>query len=120
MLSGDVLRNDPVPVAVVERRFAYIGLLVVTVCVIAGAVFYANGELHHDPSFLLVATRRWLDGATLYRDIVEINPPLIFYLTAPAVLISNLLRVSDATVFILCVCGAAAVSLAWCSSLLAR
>lgn len=33
---------------------------------------------NHDVAWLLEATRRWVRGAELYRDIVEINPPLIF------------------------------------------
>lgn len=35
--------------------------------------------LNHDVAWLLVATQRWVAGEALYRDIVEINPPLIFF-----------------------------------------
>jgi hypothetical protein len=34
--------------------------------------------MNHDVAWLLEATRRWVGGAELYRDIIEINPPLIF------------------------------------------
>jgi hypothetical protein len=93
-------------------------ILIAGVAVSAGV--YARGTLNHDPSFLLIATQRWLHGATLYRDIMEINPPLIFYLTAPAVLISERFAISSSTAFVIFVSGLAAISLIWCWTLLAR
>jgi hypothetical protein len=40
---------------------------------------YVLGQpLNHDVAWLLEATQRWTHGAELYRDIIEINPPLIF------------------------------------------
>jgi hypothetical protein len=83
-------------------------------------VYYASGLLHHDASFLLIATRRWLHGAVLYQDIMEINPPLIFYLTAPAVMVSDMFSVSSASVFVVFVCALAGISTAWCWNLLSR
>lgn len=53
-----------------------------------------NRAVHHDVAWYLVATAKWLDGASLYQDIIEVNPPLAFYLTVPAVLLS---RVADIT-----------------------
>jgi hypothetical protein len=114
------LRNSPADISANEGNFRYLGFGLIIAWAAVSAVFYAQGQLHHDPSFLLVATRRWLNGATLYRDIVEINPPLIFYLTAPAVLLSDFLHVPDSTIFILFVVILAAVSLVWCCRLLAR
>lgn len=35
-----------------------------------------------DIAWLLFGARRWLEGAVLYRDIIEPNPPLIFWLYA--------------------------------------
>jgi hypothetical protein len=94
--------------------------LVLAALLAAAASFYSGGELHHDPSFLLVATGRWLGGATLYRDIVEINPPWIFYLTAPSVIAARLLAISPSVAFITFVCALAGASLVWCWRLLAR
>ncbi|MGQ3393437.1 MAG: hypothetical protein ACT6S1_22400 [Blastomonas fulva] len=42
----------------------------------------------------LVATGMWFDGAQLYRDIAENNPPLSFYLTATAVLMSRVIPIA--------------------------
>jgi hypothetical protein len=45
-----------------------------------------------DIAFLLYAAGRVLDGARLYLDVVEINPPLIIALNLPAVLLARACR----------------------------
>jgi hypothetical protein len=47
--------------------------------------YYAHRPLNHDCAWFLDITRRFLDGARLYRDVLEINPPLAVYLTVPVV-----------------------------------
>jgi hypothetical protein len=68
-----------------------------------------------DIGFLLYAAGRVLDGAKLYVDIVEINPPLILALNLPPALIARLLGISDILVYRLCfavgLCGS--LVLAW-------
>ena len=74
--------------------------LAVAVLLIAAGVapvLYWGGN--HDVAWLLYVARRALDGERLYRDIVEINPPLIVVLSMPAVLVSRLTGVTDLTVF---------------------
>lgn len=49
---------------------------------IVSAIFYAtfaSRQLSHDIAWLLDASQRWWGGATLYVDVVETNPPLVFY-----------------------------------------
>lgn len=48
-------------------------------------VVFWNRPINHDVAWYLIATQDWLSGAVLYVDIVEVNPPLAFYLTVPAV-----------------------------------
>jgi len=62
-----------------------------------------------DIGFLLDAAARVLDGAKLYVDVVEINPPLIVALNLPAVLVARVLDVSPILVYRL---GFAAILLA--------
>ena len=52
-----------------------------------------------DIAFLLYAARRVLDGARMYVDVVEINPPLIVVLNLPAVFLGRVLGVSDILVY---------------------
>ena len=55
--------------------------------------------LNHDSSWYLLATARWMNGAELYSDILEINPPLSFYLTIPAVTFAKYFGFDSALIF---------------------
>lgn len=48
------------------------------------AVFRARLWHNHDISWLSLASERMLNGATLGRDILELNPPLIMWIMAPS------------------------------------
>jgi hypothetical protein len=52
-----------------------------------------------DMAFLLYAAGRVLDGAKLYRDVVEINPPLIVWLNIPIVLLARATHLSEFLVY---------------------
>ncbi|UWQ03851.1 GtrA family protein [Aliiroseovarius crassostreae] len=67
----------------------WIGGLISALC--GGAVLWLFwGELlSHDVIWYLFATERWLDGEALFTDLVEINPPLNFYYTVPAIWLSQ-------------------------------
>ncbi|TCP42368.1 hypothetical protein [Rhodovulum marinum] len=59
------------------RDFAAPAIIMVT------AVYLLWGTLlSHDISWYLISTGWWLDGLRIYADILELNPPLAFYLTA--------------------------------------
>ncbi len=68
--------------------------LALAVALAVVAVFWGR-LVNHDIAWYLFATRDWLGGAQLYVDIVEVNPPLNFYLTVPALGLANLLGVTD-------------------------
>jgi hypothetical protein len=67
------------------------------VAVGAGAEFATLAR--SDTAFLLYAAERVLDGARLYVDVVEINPPLIIAVNMPAVLLARALGASDILVY---------------------
>jgi putative flippase GtrA len=94
--------------------------LVLTAVLACAAVLYPQHSLNHDTSWYLIATRKWLDGATLYRDIMEINPPLAFYLTAPAVFLSKVTGADSTPIFSWMLLGCIAGSLLWVRSILDR
>ena len=52
-----------------------------------------------DVAWLLYAARRVMDGAKLYVDIYEINPPLAVYFDFPAVGIARLVGWPEIPVF---------------------
>jgi hypothetical protein len=74
-------------------------------------VLLAGTSLSHDVSWYLISTRWWLDGTPIYQDILELNPPLAFYLTVPPVWLAGLLDISATTLYQLYVLALASVSL---------
>jgi hypothetical protein len=70
-----------------------------------------------DTGFLLDAATRVLDGARLYVDVVEINPPLIVALNLPAAIAARATGLSDILVyrlgFTLVLLGALALAWRW-------
>ncbi len=96
-------------------------LLGLGLSVLAGAVFVAllyGRHINHDTAWYLVATRKWLEGARLYVDIVEINPPLNFYLTAPAIWLADAAALSETTAQYIVFAALMVASLFWTWSLL--
>ncbi|MDH5798481.1 MAG: hypothetical protein OEZ19_07935 [Paracoccaceae bacterium] len=70
--------------------------------------------LDHDVAWYLVATRNWLEGARLYVDIIEVNPPLNFYLTVPAILIADATGFGDQNAQYISFSILLFISLFWC------
>lgn len=84
----------------------------------AGAVavflsYFWGRILNHDIAWYLIATRDWLEGARLYVDIVEVNPPLNFYYTVPAVILADLAGLSPTNAQYLLFGALMFVSLSW-------
>lgn len=53
--------------------------------------------INHDVALLLMAAERWLDGERLYVDVIDVNPPLIVWLSALAPLAERWLGLLPAT-----------------------
>jgi hypothetical protein len=83
--------------AVLGRRWVFLALAGLLVAAGIVPVLYWGGN--HDVAWLLYVARRVVGGAHLYRDIVEINPPLIVLLSVPAAVLAGALGVADVTLF---------------------
>lgn len=59
----------------------------------AGAAAVFQFPLNHDVSWIISIAQRVLAGEVLYVDVVELNPPLIVWLTLPLVAAAQLLHV---------------------------
>lgn len=81
-------------------------------------IFYAQFWLPHDDSWYLIATRKLLEGQKLYVDIIEINPPLNFYLTAPALFLADAIGTSDTIAYVIQTCFLAVLSCLWMARIL--
>jgi hypothetical protein len=88
-------------------------ILVLLATALAAAVFYPRFSLNHDASWYLTGTGMFLDGGRLYHDIVEINPPLAFYLTIPPVWIARAVDGDPTTAYFLYVIALALVASVW-------
>lgn len=67
--------------------------------VVAGALLW-NAELVNDVAWQIWVARQLAHGITLYTDIVEVNPPLWFWVAIPIVDLAQLLGVSSYHVLI--------------------
>lgn len=76
--------------------------------------------INHDTAWYLIATREWLSGATLYRDIIEVNPPLNFYFTLPVIGLADATGLSDTNAQYVVLALSLFVSVSWCGTLLLR
>ena len=68
-------------------------------CVVFGLAGAFGGLAWSDPIWYLHTAGRVLDGAALYRDIIETNPPLVVWLHLPIVSLARLLDADTVTVW---------------------
>ncbi|MEA2737376.1 MAG: hypothetical protein QOH05_683, partial [Acetobacteraceae bacterium] len=71
------------PVRITPRLLVSAVSLFLFVSVLAVVLFIAlRSPLKDDIAWLLYVARRWLAGRELYIDVVEVNPPLIVWISA--------------------------------------
>lgn len=99
------------------RKAAIFALIVLGI--VSGALF-STLSLNHDSSWYLIATRRFLEGGRLYVDIVEINPPLSFYLTVPGLWLADIMGWSDRSGFVAYVTAIATLGNIWAATIVLR
>nr|WP_270934044.1 hypothetical protein [Roseomonas sp. MO-31] len=61
--------------------------------------------LNHDVAAILNFAERWVGGERLYRDLIDVNPPLVFVLTAVPALLAKWTPLSGVQALLLCVLG---------------
>ena len=76
--------------------------------------------ISHDISWLLYLTKNYIGGEKLYVDLVEVNPPLIFWLMSPAVWGAKTLGLSLSFAYKIYVFLLSIISLLLCSRYLQR
>ncbi|MDR3477106.1 MAG: hypothetical protein P4M14_03655 [Gammaproteobacteria bacterium] len=73
-----------------------------------------------DMSWLLHATRRFLDGGNYWSDFFEINPPMVLYINVAPVLLAGFLKISTINAFRIYVFSLALISFCVCRRLLSQ
>lgn len=66
-------------------------------------VAYFFPPLNQDVAVILSVAERWMDGERLYRDMIDVNPPLIFMLTLIPVALAKVLPIDTPSALMMCV-----------------
>ena len=72
-----------------------LGFALSVLIAVSFTVFCWDRMINHDTAWYLIATSKWLHGDRLYVDLIEVNPPLNFYFTIPAIAMADLFRISE-------------------------
>lgn len=83
------------------------------VAALAGAAAWTmlhGRPFNGDTSWYLVATRMWMDGASLYSDVMEINPPMAFLITRAVLVFGDWSGLQDGTALLAALFMAIAVT----------
>lgn len=83
------------------------------IVVVLAVVAEIRGPLNGDAHWILTMAGRLLGGEQLYRDILEINPPLIVWLQVPIVWLARAAGLAPAAVYrgvVLAICGISAAA----------
>ena len=66
-----------------------ISLIFIAILFVCQIAIRLGSELNHDTAWFLYVAQGVLNGGELYRDFVEVNPPLAIWLTVPIVMLSR-------------------------------
>ncbi len=72
-----------------ERAARVVAWTVLAGFAAAGAQFALAKSMHHDVAYYISAVERWLDGAGLYRDLIDVNLPTIYWLMAAPIWVAR-------------------------------
>ncbi|MGE5359864.1 MAG: hypothetical protein ACM3NQ_12675 [Bacteroidales bacterium] len=87
--------------------------------VVLSALAVVPSYVNHDAAWYLYMARRVMDGAVMYRDVVDTNPPLIVWLTIVPAWLARF-ALSDVILFKLFVYAIAFAALGACAQLAGR
>jgi hypothetical protein len=109
---GSAAEAEPrlLPAAIPASRSRLLHALAL-VPALAFALMALSPPLNHDVAAILNFAERWVAGERLYRDLIDVNPPLIFALTAIPALIARWTPLDGVQALLLCVM--ACCVLAW-------
>jgi len=103
-------QTRPLPQALPSARARLLRALALLPA-LAFALMALSPPLNHDVAAILNFAERWLAGERLYRDLLDVNPPLIFVLTAIPAAIARWSPLDGVQALLLCVM--ACCILAW-------
>jgi hypothetical protein len=66
-----------------------ISLILIALLFVCQIAVRLGSDLNHDTAWFLYVAQGMLNGGELYRDFVEVNPPLAVWLTVPMLMLSR-------------------------------
>src|SRR5579883_1801943 len=85
--------RDLRPVQPSFRLTSALSLLLLLLALAVVLFTMLRSPLKDDIAWLLYVARRWLAGRELYVDVIEVNPPLIVWISAIPIQLANWLRI---------------------------
>jgi hypothetical protein len=108
------------PITLTIRSMVPAISLILLLCVLSGVLFVAlKAPMKDDIAWLLYVARRWMAGRELYVDVIEVNPPLIVWISSVPLAIADWLGVAARWV-VMPVFSAMVLACAWWSAMLLR
>lgn len=91
--------------------------LISAVILAVALIFYNSIQLHHDVAWYAYCNLRQLEGMRPYVDVIEVSPPIVFYLTLPPVTVAAMTGTSVKFCIVAWVVSLSAVSLMMVSAI---
>ncbi len=88
--------------------------------IVTGTIIQLSVPLNHDIAWVLHSSKMMVDGAEFGKDIIEPNPPLIWYMSMPVIILADLTGLSSTTVFRIVTALFATGSMVACYTILNR
>lgn len=89
----DVLRKKMIKMNSTKKSLAYWWLPLILTCALT-YIIQSNTYLYMDQAFILHTAQQFLEGQRYGQSIFEPNPPMIFYLQMPALLIAKFFHIN--------------------------
>jgi hypothetical protein len=82
-----------------SRRALLASVMAAAFFVALGIALEVRGLVNHDVAWILWLAGQVLDGRVLYRDLIEVNPPLIVWLNLPVMALAHAIGMDAVAVF---------------------
>ena len=95
-------------------------VIILSIILLSGLFLQLTTYLTTDISWILYSTKRLIEGGVFGQDVIDCNPPLIWFLSYPVVFLSEVIGLHPASVFQVITIIITLLTLLWMASLVKR